>query len=155
MNCLPKFSRSLSVVAAMFVAFSSLAQDASVKEQQEGMRKILNDSLGEFEIKTNTDQSVTKGEIVFRWDNRERGSADGCTALWYDKERRPIAVASVYPWRGNLIHDFDLLDRRAGAVGKRNGATFWRPAKETVLQFKIIPNAPKPSTSENRRRMQL
>lgn len=156
MVCVSNFIRSSSILVALLLfAFSSHAQEATEKQQQDQLRKILNDSFEEFEIKTNTDQSVTKGEIVFRWDNRERGSADGCTALWYDKERRPIAVASVYPWRGNLVHEFDLVDRRSGAVGKRNGAIFWRPANDAVLRFEPIPNAQEPATSNGLRRIQI
>ena len=96
MDCPSKLIRPLSILVVILVFASTVCgQDVNVKEQQDKLRKILNASFEEFEIKTSTDDSITKGEIVFRWDNRVRGSADGCTALWYDKERRPIAVASV------------------------------------------------------------
>ena len=154
MNRRAKCVQCLSLVVLLLSPTSLLAEE-SVKKQQEQLRKVLNDSLDEFDITTNTDRSKTKGEIVFRWDNRERGSADGCTALWYDKQRRPIAVASVYPFRGSLVHEFDLIDRRANATGKRNGALFWRPPKDSVLQFKPVPNASTPSDSKSKRRLQI
>lgn len=153
MKALLKLSRSLAF--ATVFALVCLAEDSLVKEQQLLLRKVLNDSFKEFEITTNTDRSVTKGEIVFRWDNRERGSADGCTALWYDDRKHPIAIASVYPFRGNLVHEFDLLDRRAGAIGKRDGATFWQAKDDAVLEFKPVPDAAETFLAKNRRRIQL
>ena len=130
-------------------------QEPSVKEQQTALRKVLNDSFDEFEIRTNNGGKVAEGKIVFRWDNRERGSADGATALWYDESERPIAIASIYPWNGNLVHDFDVIDRRRGLIGKRNGRSFWDAPDKTAIKFKPVPGAKHPAESEKLRRLQL
>ena len=131
------------------------SQESGVQQLQEELKEFINETVAQHQVKTNTDGSMTKGEVVFRWDNRERGSAAGCTAVWYDKAKRPVAIASVYPWNRQLSLEFDLIDRRAGAVGTRNDARFWNARDRDVLRFKPVPNAPKPASTEKLLSLQL
>ncbi len=133
----------------------AFAQDADLKELQKELREFMDKSVAEHQIRTNTNNSPTKGEIVFRWDNRERGTSTGCTAVWYDESKRPVAIACVYPWQEWLCFYFDLIDRRAGVVGTLNGKTFWKAHDRDAIRFKPLPNAPKPAITERLLRLQL
>jgi hypothetical protein len=92
---------------------------------------------------------------VLRWRNVTRGTqeSEGVFVLWVNKGR-PEASASIYPWEGNLNHDFASLSRDAKLVAREGGHVIWSPETPGV-EFKEIPGAPAPADTPAARLRQM
>jgi len=73
--------------------------------------------------------------------------------LWVNKGR-PEASASIYPWEGNLVHDFASLSRGARLVAREGGRVIWSPEAPGV-EFKDIPGASAPADTAAARLRQM
>ena len=82
---------------------------------------------------------------VLRWRNVTRGrqESEGILVLWVNKGR-PVASASVYPWEGDIAHEFVSLSRGAKLVAREGDRVVWSPRTPGV-EFKDIPGAPTPA----------
>jgi hypothetical protein len=148
---LPLFAAS----SALSVAATAQDEGPRNETQVDRLRKKLEESVGWHEFQRPEDKEPLKPHIVLRWDNqvRDSGSAVGLTVVWAD-DIRPQVIASIFPWRGLLMHELDLLSREANLVGKREGKVVWQP-KEIGIEFHAVPKAPAPAESKARRRLQL
>jgi hypothetical protein len=92
---------------------------------------------------------------VLRWRNVTRGTqeSEGVFVLWVNKGR-PEALASIYPWEGNLNHDFASLSRDAKLVAREGGRVIWSPETPGV-EFKDIPSASPPADTPAARLRQM
>jgi hypothetical protein len=92
---------------------------------------------------------------VLRWRNVTRGTqeSEGVFVLWVNKGR-PEASASIYPWEGNLNHDFASLSHDAKLVAREGGRVIWSPETPGV-QFKDIPGASAPADTPAARLRQM
>ena len=70
------------------------------------------------------------------------------------QQGRPEALASIYPWEGNLVHDFASLSRGAKLVARDGGRVIWSPASPGV-EFNDIPGAPAPAGTPTARLRQM
>jgi hypothetical protein len=104
----------LAVPAAVFaclVARNGDAEDAPADKPvgESELRKLVDDSVGWFSLRGGPNgETPLKSVPVLRWGNQERGSETGLTVL-YVADGRPQAVLCVYPWDGQLIHEFSSL----------------------------------------------
>ena len=74
--------------------------------------------------------------------------------LWVNKGR-PEASASIYPWEGNLTHDFASLSRGAKLVARDDGGrVIWSPETPGV-EFKDFPSAAAPADAPAARLRQM
>jgi hypothetical protein len=87
-----------------------------------------------------------------RWDNNSRGSESGLTAV-YVRDGMPEAVVCVYPWSGQLVHDFSSLSR-GRIVGRRENQSFWETDRPGV-EFRRVPGAAAPAQSRAARLLQM
>jgi hypothetical protein len=92
---------------------------------------------------------------VLRWRNVTRGTqeSEGVFVLWVNKGR-PEASASIYPWEGNLVHDFASLSHDAKLVAREGGRVIWSP-EAPGAQFKDIPGASAPADTPAARLRQM
>ena len=92
---------------------------------------------------------------VLRWRNVTRGTqeSEGVFVLWVNNGW-PEALASIYPWEGNLNHDFVSLSRGAKLVAREGGRVIWSPETPGV-QFKDIPGASAPADTPAARLRQM
>jgi hypothetical protein len=92
---------------------------------------------------------------VLRWRNVTRGTqeSEGIFVLWANKGRAE-ALASIYPWEGNLVHDFASLSRGAKLVARDGGRVIWSPETPGV-EFNDIPGAPAPADTAAARLRQM
>lgn len=140
------------------LALFALTMPASAADEQKktpsAVRRLLDQSINRYGLFADGGRTETSPKIVFRWDNKERGRFEGLTAIWLD-ENRPVAIASIYPWRRSLKHEFDLLSREPGTIARREAATVWSPAADTTVEFRPISSADAPAESRRRRRIQI
>lgn len=131
-----------------------LARDDSNREPHT-LRELIDATVEEVQVFSNVDASEpAKPLVALRWANNTRGSGseDGMTVL-YVHAGRPLAAACIYPWSGNLVHDFEAISRHT-VVARRNGAIVWQP-RTTGVEFADIPNAPVPETTRAQRLRQM
>jgi hypothetical protein len=67
---------------------------------------------------------------------------------------RPVAMASIYPWKGNMIHEFDSLSREGKLVARDKDRVVWSPEAPGV-EFKDVPDAPRPAKAAAERLRQM
>ena len=126
------------------------------KEEAKAIKAMVEESIGWYQVFI--DASATeamKPHPVLRWRNVTRGTqeSDGVFVLWVNKGR-PEASASIYPWEGNLVHDFVSLSRGAKLVAREDGRVIWSPETPGV-EFKDIPGAPAPADTPAARLRQM
>ena len=92
---------------------------------------------------------------VLRWRNATRGTQEsaGVFVLWVNKGR-PEASASIYPWEGDLVHEFMSLSPGAKLVAREGGRVIWSPETPGV-EYKDIPAAPAPADTPAARFKQM
>lgn len=142
---------------AAILSVAAQAQDETARNetQVDRLRKKLEESIQWHQFQRPNDKEPLKPHVVLRWDNNVSGrnSAVGLTVVWAD-DTRPQVIASIYPWSGLLQHELDLLAREPNLIGKREGRLLWQP-KETGIEFRAVPEAPPPGSTQTQRRLQL
>lgn len=91
---------------------------------------------------------------VLRWRNVVRGQEGEAMMVVWAHAGRPAAVASIYPWEGKMIHEFDSLSRGATLVARDGDAVVWAPGAAGV-EFKAVPKAPAPAKTAPERLRQM
>lgn len=66
----------------------------------------------------------------------------GALVLWIEGGR-PAATASVFRWRGQLVHELACIGRKPVAA-RRDGVVVWSP-KTSSVEFSDVPKAPVPA----------
>jgi hypothetical protein len=126
------------------------------KEEPKAIKAMVEESIAWYQVFTDTraPEAMTPHGVL-RWRNVTRGTqeSEGVFVLWVNKGR-PEASASIYPWEGNLVHDFTSLSRGAKLVAREGGRVIWSPESPGV-EFKDIPGAPTPADTGAARLRQM
>jgi hypothetical protein len=130
------------------------AQDASGSPSEpKTLRELIDASLKWYQLYPDADAKEPAEVLsVLRWANNARGSEDGVTVL-YVHSGRPLAAACIYPWAGQLEHDFESLSRDK-IVARRDGEVVWQPEAAGVT-FADVPEAPVPAATRPLRLRQM
>jgi hypothetical protein len=91
---------------------------------------------------------------VIRWRNVARGQEGEAMMVVWPQNGRPIAMASIYPWAGYMVHEFDSLSRGHKLTAREQGRVIWSPATAGV-EFHPLSDAAKPATSPAERVRQM
>ncbi len=142
----------LALVLAAWAAAHGEEKDISDRAPAT-LREMIDRGAHQFEVFVSEDADKPARAIeALRWANNARGSEDGVTVL-YIHAGRPIATACLYPWAGNLVHDFEAISRDS-VVARDQGTIIWRPRQSSV-KFADIPGAPAPAESPTQRLRQM
>lgn len=118
------------------------------------LRELIDAAVTQMEVLPIDGDEPAKPLVALRWANNSRGSEDGLTIL-YIHNGRPLATACLYPWAGNLVHDFESLARdNIVARRKETVEVLWTP-RESGVVFADIPDAPEPDAKPAQRLRQL
>jgi hypothetical protein len=126
------------------------------EEETKAIKALVEESVGWYQVFIDTSAlEAMAPHRVLRWRNVTRGTqeSEGVFVLWINKGR-PEALASIYPWEGNLVHDFASLSRGAKLVAREGGRVIWSPETPGV-EFKDIPGAPAPADTATVRLRQM
>jgi hypothetical protein len=126
------------------------------REDADAIKAMVKDSIGWYQMFT--DKRASKAmtpQAVLHWRNPTRGTqeADGTLVLWLNNGR-PEASASIYPFEGELVHEFVSLSREAKLVGRHEDRTIWSPRTPGVV-FTEIPRALAPAPTPAGRLKQM
>jgi hypothetical protein len=91
---------------------------------------------------------------VLRWRNVVRGQEGEAMLVVWSHNGRPAAMASIYPWQGKMLHEFDSLSREKKLIARDKDRVIWSP-KTAGLEFKDVPNAPSPAKTHPERLRQM
>jgi hypothetical protein len=144
-----------AIAAAIATSATALGQQPSdeANDAPIALSDLIDSTLPEFALFGGPQLSEPlKIGARLRWDNNSRGSESGLTAV-YVRQGRPEAVVCVYPWIGQLVHDFSSLSR-GRVAGRQANVSFWetdRPGAE----FRRIPDAEAPAASRAARLRQM
>lgn len=91
---------------------------------------------------------------VLRWQNVVRGQKGEAMMVTWAHNGRPVAVASIYPWNGKMVHEFDSLSRDAKLFARDGDTVIWSP-EAVGVEFKPVPKAPAPAKTAPERLRQM
>jgi hypothetical protein len=91
---------------------------------------------------------------VLRWRNVVRGQEGEAMLVVWPHNGRPVAMASIYPWQGKMLHEFDSLSRENKLIARDKDRVIWSP-KTAGLEFKDVQDAPKPAKTQVGRLRQM
>jgi hypothetical protein len=95
-----------------------------------------------------------QAEPIFRLNNSVSGVKDGAIFLWTNEVGRPEAAIQVFRVPSGLwIHEFTSLST-APFVAEVGSRATWRPSRPG-LEFKKVPDAPRPSSTPEQRLRQM
>jgi hypothetical protein len=154
-------SFSLAVLVLAVICNICVAEDAkdakpdspALKRDRElrGTRGPEIDSVTFFADQTA--KEPLKSLVVLGWGNFEREVDGAGTLVLWVHNGRPMASASVFHWRGNLVHELACVSR--GTVfARRDGKDVWGP-KNSSVAFHDIPEAPAPAEGVANRLKQM
>jgi len=159
-----RFPQSLLAIpiCSLFFCLSnggSRADDEAAGDEDQEETKKLNEliekSVDWYEIVPNgISREILAPRPVMRWRNVQR-KQDGkaMLAIWCH-HGRPEAMASIYPWQGDLCHEFVSLSRTGRLTARDGGSIVWTPASAGVM-FQDLPDGPKPADSPAARLRQM
>lgn len=156
MNALIKAATLLIAILAAGAAEDSAAgekTDGSAAKKPSTIRGLIDAAVENVQVFPDAETATpARAVIALRWANNARGSEDGTTVV-YVHAGRPIAVACLYPWEGQIVQDLGSLSLQP-IVARRDGNVIWRP-QEPGLKFAEIPDAPTPERSATQRLRQM
>ena len=111
------------------------------------LSKLIEDAVDDYQLFANESSSTELlARPVLRWRNVARGQDGEAMFVIWLQNGHPQAMASIYPWQGDLMHEFDLLSRKPGLVAKSKEDVIWSPLTAGV-EFRKVPAAKTPATS--------
>ena len=141
-----------AMLAFGLVAFVSVvaawADDPSTEEKEKERLKRQHqqyeESLGWYRLSVGPDLGKTmKPRSVLHWTNDVRSQKGETNLLIWTDAGRPEALASVYPWYGNLQYEFVSLARDKGLTAREGDRKVWTPDAAGVA-FRDLPDARAP-----------
>jgi hypothetical protein len=132
-------------------------QEGKMPESPADRLNYMKKSLSGYTVHPRRDEGLThhlQDDPVLRWTNPVGGSKDGCVFLWVGEEGRPSAAAGVY-WNPQkvFLQEFSSLSTTP-MMATSPEAGDWSPSRPGV-EFKPIPDAPKPADTPERRLRQM
>lgn len=91
---------------------------------------------------------------VLRWQNVVRGQKGEAMMVTWAHNGRPVAIASIYPWNGKMVHELDSLSRDTKLLLRDGETVIWSPEVAGV-EFKPVPKAPAPAKTAPERLRQM
>jgi hypothetical protein len=114
----------------------------------------IEQSINSYEVRPDEAADPLMPVPVLRWRNVTRGQEGEAMMVVWPHHGRPAAVASIYPWDGKMIHEFDSLSREAKLTVREKDRSVWSPTTAGV-EYRPVPNAPKPAATPAERLRQM
>jgi hypothetical protein len=159
-----RVARSLITVLLGCLAWSSLpdatwSADPPGKDDPAEEPKKLNDTIEKsvhwYDVLPAVDATASlRPQPVLRWRNVVRGQVGEAMMVVWPHNGRPVAMASVFPWDGKLVHEFDSLSREHKLIARDKDRVIWSPETAGV-EFKDVPRASKPAKTPSERLRQM
>ncbi len=128
-------------------------QDPS--EEPKRLNELIESAVTWYDVFPAADSTTSLApQPVLRWRNVARGQEGEAIMVTWSHNGRPVAVASIYPWEGQMLHEFDSLSREANLIARDKDRVIWSP-KTAGVDFKEVPAALKPAKTPAERLRQM
>ncbi len=145
---------SMALIACMGAAVIAQPPSKDDPEEPKRLNKAIEDSVSWYDVVPEKDAAPLVPLPVIRWRNVVRGQEGEAMMVVWPHGGRPIAMASIYPWNGKMIHEFDSLSREKKLIAREKGREIWSP-EEAGVEFKEVPKAPAPAKTAPERLRQM
>lgn len=156
---------ALIIILACSLHLSVLApairsQDATPADETQEEAKKLNDliekSVDWYNLAVDPSfRDTLAPRPVLRWRNVARKQDGEAMMVIWCHRGRPEALASIYPWEGNLCHEMASLSRTGrGIMARDRSSVVWAPNTPGV-EFHDVPDGPEPAESPVARLRQM
>jgi hypothetical protein len=140
------------------VVLAAAAQPPTKKDEPEEPKKlneVIEKSVDWYDVLPDADAPTKLTPVpVLRWRNVVRGQEGEAMMVVWPHKGRPVAMASIYPWKDRINHEFDSLSRQAKLIAKDKDRLIWAPATPGV-EFRDVPKAPRPAKTPAERLRQM
>jgi hypothetical protein len=119
-------------------------QPPAKSEETKELSKLIEDSVSWYDVVPEEGGEALKPVPVIRWRNVARGQEGEAMMVVWAHNGRPVAMASIYPWQGKMVHEFDSLSTGTKLFAREKDKTIWTPESAGV-EFKEVPKAPVPA----------
>jgi hypothetical protein len=124
-------------------------------EEPKKLNDLIEGSIDWYDVFPAADSTTRlTPQPVLRWRNAARGQEGEAMMVVWSHNGRPVAAAGIYPWQGKLCHEFDSLSREGKVNAREKDRVIWAPTGAGV-EFKDVPNAPKPAKTAAERLRQM
>lgn len=124
-------------------------------EEPKKLNEIIEKSVDWYDVFPDDEaKKALTPKPVLRWRNVVRGQVGEAMMVIWAHNGRPVAMASIYPWNGNMAHEFDSLSRGNKVLARDKDRLIWSPMSAGV-EFKAVPSAPQPAKSPAERLLQM
>jgi hypothetical protein len=127
----------------------------ALPEEPKKLNDLIEKSVAWYDVFPAEDSTIRlTPQPVMRWRNVTRGQEGEAMMVVWPHNGRPVAIASIYPWEGEMSHEFDSLSREAKVIARDKDRVIWSP-KTAGVEFKDVPDAPKPAKTQAERLRQM
>jgi hypothetical protein len=124
-------------------------------EEPKRLNELIEKSVNWYDVLPNGDATTALTPVpVIRWRNVVCGQEGEAMMVVWPHNRRPVAMASIYPWNEKMTHEFDSLSRDNKLIARDKDRVIWSPETAGV-EFKDVPKAPKPGKTAAERLRQM
>lgn len=123
-------------------------------EEPKRLNEAIEKAAGWYDVFPEAGAAKLTPVPVIRWRNVVRGQEGEAMMVVWAHHGRPTALASVYPWKEKMVHEFDSLSRGAKLFARDGDAVIWSPEAAGV-EFKAVPKAPAPARTAPERLRQM
>jgi hypothetical protein len=100
-----------SLASLWILAGNCDAQAPAKQDPQEGPKKLndlIENAVKWYDVLPAEDSTTAlTPQPVLRWRNVTRGQEGEAIMVVWSHNGRPVAIASIYPWKGFMLHEFD------------------------------------------------
>lgn len=140
-------------LAAALVAGAQPPKD-DTPEEPKRLTEAIEKSVSWYDVFPAEGAGKLTAVPVLRWQNVVRGQKGEAMMVTWAHNGRPVAVASIFPWDGKMVHEFDSLSRDGKLFARDGDAVIWAPGAAGV-EFKPVPKAPAPAKTAPERLRQM
>lgn len=123
-------------------------------EEPKKLNEAIEKSVGWYDVLPEEGATPLAPKPVMRWRNVVRGQAGEAMMVVWAHKGRPVAMASIFPWMGDMCHEFDSLSREGKVVAVEKDTVIWSP-RAAGVDFKALPGAPAPAKTSAERLRQM
>lgn len=127
---------------------------ADPPEEPKKLNEAIEKSIDWYDVFPEKDAAKLTPVPVMRWRNVVRGQEGEAMMVVWAHNGRPVTVASIYPWQGKMVHEFDSLARTAKLFARDGDAVIWAPESAGV-EFRAVAKAPAPAKTAPERLRQM
>ena len=129
--------------------------DQAAPEEPKKLNEVIEKSVNWYDVFPAEDSTTPLApQPVLRWRNVIRGQQGEAMMVVWPHKGRPVAMASIYPWRGKMSHEFDSLSREAKVIARDKDRVIWAP-RTAGVECKEVPDAPRPAKTHAERLRQM